>query len=144
MERFEGFRKRHFTVLRPANLVEESLVEIMAVENWRRLDPHLPEKDRQRASRNFDRALKSLTRLRLLAGRGPLPPLPTLRPRPSSPQPPTPAVSNVIEMPVRASEPAETDADSEPPLPAPVEMTHPRPAAQPPDDQTCADLPKAA
>lgn len=106
LERFESFRRRHFATLRPANVVEESLVEIMAVENWRRLDTRLPEKNRQRASRNFERALKSLTRLRRLSGRGPMPPLPTIRQRTVRPQAVTDAVSNVIEMP----RPATSDA----------------------------------
>ncbi|MBL8229662.1 MAG: hypothetical protein JNL98_14330 [Bryobacterales bacterium] len=80
-DRFENFRKRHHATLRPANVVEESLVEIMALENWRRQDTALPEKARDDAAHNFQRALKSLTRLRRTMGRGPMPPLPTLRQR---------------------------------------------------------------
>jgi hypothetical protein len=100
IERFESFRRRHFATLRPVNVVEESLVEIMAIENWRRLDSRLAQKDRDRASRSFDRALKSLTRMRLLAGRGPVPPLPTVRQRIAKPQSDVDATSNVIEMPM--------------------------------------------
>lgn len=80
-DRFENFRKRHHACLRPANVVEESLVEIMALENWRRQDTTLPEKAREDAAHGFQRALKSLTRLRRTMGRGPMPPLPTLRMR---------------------------------------------------------------
>jgi hypothetical protein len=133
IERFESFRKRHFTVLKPANLIEESLVEIMAVENWRRFDPRLPEKSRERASRNFDRALKSLTRLRRLAGRGPLPPLPTLRPRPTGPQPPASAVANVIEMPLRGGEQTEAGAEMGTQSPASDAITDPRCGERPLD-----------
>ncbi|MCS7023189.1 MAG: hypothetical protein NZV14_00175 [Bryobacteraceae bacterium] len=116
-ERFENFRRRHHATLRPANVVEESLVEIIALENWRRQDPTLSEKARQTASRNFQRALKSLTQLRRSMGRGPLPPLPTLRPRKPLLPASTEATAKVIEIPL-ARQPANENLPDEVPLEA--------------------------